>query len=103
MRAGVEHAVLVFWLLAEATTVIPVQPGESRTSPLITLSSAETKGWFVATRRLMFRSAGRWLRFGFDVLLIQSSAQQRCSTLPLTPAHVKTRSRTRSSACGIPE
>ena len=93
---------LVFWLLAEATIVMPLQPGESSTRPLITLSSAETNGWVVATRRLMLTSAGRWLRFGLDVLLIQSRAQQRCSTLPLTPAQVKTRSGTSWTPLAIP-
>src|SRR5678816_1689393 len=102
MRAGVEHAWLVFWLFAEATTVIPFQPGELSTRPLITLSSAETKGCVIATRRLMLTSAGRWLRWGLDVLLIQSSAQQRCSTLALNPEQVKTRSGMSQAALAMP-
>src|SRR6187549_849036 len=102
MRAGVEHASLVFWLFAEATTVIPFQPGESSTRPLITLSSAATKGWLVATRTLTFTSAGRWSRFGFDVLLIQSSAQHRCSTLPFDPLQWKTRSGTSCTPFATP-
>src|SRR5687767_15796327 len=86
MRAGVEQARLEPWLLAEVTTVIPAQPNESRTSPLMTDSREPTRsgssgGVITGIRRLMLTSAGRWSLLGFEGLLIQSRAQQRCSTV----------------------